>query len=146
VESVDFWVSLALSRELGIRKMYSNLVETAPTNPRSSALGGVPKTPQGEFPKLKIVGRLKPGMTRESAEAALLAYGLGITLVGVAAGLAGAIGLTRFLQSLLFNITASDPITYLNIAALFGAVTMLASSVPARKAMRVDPAIMLRNE
>jgi ABC-type antimicrobial peptide transport system permease subunit len=85
-------------------------------------------------------------MTRESAEAALLAYGLGITLVGVAAGLAGAIGLTRFLQSLLFNITASDPITYLNIAALFGAVTMLASSVPARKAMRVDPAIMLRNE
>ena len=75
VERVDFWVSLALSRELGIRKMYSNLVETAPTNPRSSALGGVPKSPQGEFPKLKIVGRLKPGMTRESAEAALLAYG-----------------------------------------------------------------------
>ena len=78
VGRIDFWVSLALSRDLGNRKFYSSLVDpagTAPMHSHYSIIGGVPKRPLGEFPKLQIVGRLKPGMTRESAEAALLAYG-----------------------------------------------------------------------
>lgn len=78
VERVDFWVSLALSRELGNRKLHSSLVDaagTAFTHPGSSVLGGVPKNPRTEFPKLHVVGRLRPGMTRKGAETALLGYG-----------------------------------------------------------------------
>lgn len=67
VERVDFWVSLPLARELGSIKLYSVAARFE--------LGGVPKDPAGEFPKLNVLGRIKHGMTRESAEAALLAYG-----------------------------------------------------------------------
>jgi hypothetical protein len=67
VERVDFWLSLTLSRELGNVKLYA-------TESRVD-LGGVPKGPPAEFPKLNVIGRLKLGMTRESAETALLAYG-----------------------------------------------------------------------
>ena len=90
--------------------------------------------------------RMALGAGKQAIILMILRQGLGITVIGVAAGLAGAIGLTRFLQSLLFNTTASDPATYLSIALLLGAVTMLACYAPARKAMRVDPAIMLRSE
>ncbi len=58
VQRVDFWVSLALAPELGKRKLYSSLVDTAfntPIHPSSSALGGVPKMPRGDFPQLHIV-------------------------------------------------------------------------------------------
>jgi len=65
---------------------------------------------------------------------------------GVIAGLVGSLGLTRFLQTMLFSVKASDPITFITIAALLAAVTLLACLVPAHRATRVDPLIALRHE
>jgi putative ABC transport system permease protein len=72
--------------------------------------------------------------------------GLRLTGVGVAIGLGGAFGVTRFLKTLLFGVTATDPITYVAVTALLVLVAALACWVPARRATRVDPMAALRYE
>jgi putative ABC transport system permease protein len=64
----------------------------------------------------------------------------------VAIGLAASVGLTRVLQSLLFGVTATDVVTFLGVSVLLGAVALLATYIPARKAARVDPMIALQCE
>ncbi|HMJ81930.1 MAG TPA: hypothetical protein VK504_02115, partial [Vicinamibacterales bacterium] len=61
-------------------------------------------------------------------------------------GLLGAAGATRFLQGMLFGITALDPKTFIAVSLLFGLVATFASYVPARRATRVDPMVALRQE
>jgi putative ABC transport system permease protein len=65
---------------------------------------------------------------------------------GVLAGLLGSLALTRFLQTMLFSVKATDPATFGSIAVLLGAVTMLACFVPAHRATQVDSLIALRHE
>ncbi|HLH19225.1 MAG TPA: ABC transporter permease [Bryobacteraceae bacterium] len=72
--------------------------------------------------------------------------GLRIALAGTAAGTAGALLLTRFLSGLLFGVSSLDPATFLTMAAVLAAVTLLACYVPARRASRIDPNIALRYE
>jgi ABC-type antimicrobial peptide transport system permease subunit len=67
-----------------------------------------------------------------------------LALVGIAIGLAGALALTRVMHNLLFGIEATDPLTYLAIAALLLIVAFFASYIPARRASRIDPMISLR--
>jgi putative ABC transport system permease protein len=67
-------------------------------------------------------------------------------LLGVAVGLVGAAGLTRLLKSLLFEVSATDPLTFVMVATLLGGVALLACWLPARRAARVDPLIALRHE
>ncbi|HLK65522.1 MAG TPA: ABC transporter permease [Bryobacteraceae bacterium] len=74
----------------------------------------------------------------------VMAPGLGLTLGGAALGIAGAAVMMRVLQSLLFQVSTTDPLTYLGIAAVFVAVALGASYVPARRAMRIDPSSALR--
>jgi predicted permease len=69
-----------------------------------------------------------------------------LALLGVAIGTAGALALTRLLASLLYSVKPSDPGTFTGVALLLAAIAVLASYVPARKAMRVDPMIALRHE
>ena len=76
----------------------------------------------------------------------ILGQGLRMSLVGVGVGIAGALALTRAMQSLLFGVAATDPITFAAVALLLAAVAALACYVPARRATRIDPMVALRDE
>ena len=69
-----------------------------------------------------------------------------LVAVGLAIGLSAASALTRFLSSFLFEVSPGDPVTYAGVALLLTAVSLAASYVPARRAMRVDPLVALRHE
>jgi putative ABC transport system permease protein len=71
-------------------------------------------------------------------------YGLWLAIVGAAVGLVAAAGLTRLMSSLLFGVTALDPVTYAAVSALLIAAGVLASYLPARRAIAVDPVEALR--
>ena len=74
----------------------------------------------------------------------VLGDGAKLTFAGIGAGLAVAVGLTRFLQSLLYKVSATDTVTYASIALLLSVVALLASYIPARRAAKVDPMEALR--
>jgi len=76
----------------------------------------------------------------------VLGQGMVLALFGVALGLVGALGLTRLLQRLLFEVEPTDPVTFVGVAAVLGVATLVACYVPARRAARVDPIIALRVE
>jgi ABC-type antimicrobial peptide transport system permease subunit len=76
----------------------------------------------------------------------ILGQGLRTMLAGVGLGIAGALALTRAIQSLLFGVTATDPPTFAGVTLLLAAVAALACYIPARRATRVDPMIALREE
>jgi ABC-type antimicrobial peptide transport system permease subunit len=65
---------------------------------------------------------------------------------GIALGIAGAYGLTRFLQDLLFEVKATDWHAYACAVALLAMVAVIAALIPARRGARVDPAVALRQE
>jgi predicted permease len=90
--------------------------------------------------------RMAMGAKRADILGMALKEGTVTIAFGVGAGLVGSLGLTRFLQTMLFSVKATDPITFVTIAALLGVVTLLACLVPAHRATRVDPLIALRHE
>ena len=90
--------------------------------------------------------RLALGATPSRILGAIVAHGMSIAAVGVGLGLAGAFALTRVMGSLLYGVRASDPLTFLGIAALLTAIALAASLIPARRAARIDPVVSLRTE
>jgi putative ABC transport system permease protein len=76
----------------------------------------------------------------------VVGQGMALVAVGLGLGLAGALALTRVMASLLFGVSAADPLTYAGIALLLSAVALLASYIPARRATKVDPMVALRYE
>jgi putative ABC transport system permease protein len=72
--------------------------------------------------------------------------GLKLVLIGVVIGVAGALALTQVMKSLLFEVSATDPLTFAVIPLVLTGVALLSSYVPARRAMKVDPMIALRYE
>ncbi|MGC2422345.1 MAG: ABC transporter permease [Candidatus Acidiferrales bacterium] len=76
----------------------------------------------------------------------VLGRGMALAMVGTVAGIVGALGVTRFLQTLLFGVKPIDAATFLAVAVLLLLVALLACYIPARRAMRVDPMVALRYE
>lgn len=76
----------------------------------------------------------------------VLGKGVVLTAIGLGAGLAGAFLLTRSLQSLLFGVRSTDPLTFMAVSATMFCTGLLASYIPARRATRVDPMTALRWE
>jgi len=74
----------------------------------------------------------------------MIRQGLQLVLTGVVIGLAAAYVLTRVMSSLLFGVSATDPITFVAISVLLISVALLASYVPALRSMKIDPMVALR--
>jgi putative ABC transport system permease protein len=90
--------------------------------------------------------RLAIGATPGDVVRLFVREGAGLTLVGVACGLAGALAVTRTLSTLLFGVTTTDPVTFAAVAGTLAIVALLASYLPARRAARVDPMAALRTD
>jgi len=89
--------------------------------------------------------RMAMGAQQREVMTMVLGDGAKLTAMGVAIGVAAAFGVTRVLSSLLYGVGAADPATFAGISLLLGAVAMLASYIPARRAARVDPLEALRH-
>ncbi len=76
----------------------------------------------------------------------VLGQGLKPVLIGVALGTACALGLTRVLSSMLYGVSATDPTAFVSVCALLVFVALLAAYIPARRAVRIDPRVALRDE
>ena len=90
--------------------------------------------------------RMALGAERGTVMRHVLGQGFVLAVAGVVIGIAGAIGLSRYLEGMLYGVTPLDVPTYAVIAVSFTAVALLASYVPARRATRVDPVVALRCE
>jgi predicted permease len=90
--------------------------------------------------------RVALGARPENILTLVVRQGLALAITGTGAGLLGAFLLTRVMSSLLFEITAADPLTFFAASLLLAAVSLLASYIPARRAAKVDPVVALRCE
>ena len=86
------------------------------------------------------------GASRGNVLQKILGQGLKLAGIGLVIGLAAAIGLTRLLQSQLFNVQPSDPLTMASVATFISLVALVACYIPAARATRLDPMIVLRHE
>lgn len=90
--------------------------------------------------------RLALGASPADVAGKVVRNGVALAAIGVALGIAAAWGLTRFLETLLYDLSPTDPATFVAVALLLGGVTVLASYLPGRRASRVDPMVALRQE
>jgi len=90
--------------------------------------------------------RMALGAAEQSMVRLIVRDGMKLAIAGLVLGLGAAFGLTRLLAKMLFGVHPNDPITYVIVAAILGAVALVASYIPAMRAARIDPMIALRCE
>ena len=86
------------------------------------------------------------GAQRVDVLAMVLRQSMTLVAAGLAAGLLGALALTRLLREALYGLTPTDPKTYAGVSLLFATVALAAAYLPARRAVRIEPATALRHE
>jgi putative ABC transport system permease protein len=97
--------------------------------------------------RIREIGiRMALGAEKRDVVRLVLRQSLLLTVVGAAIGVAGALTLTRFVQTMLFDVEPTDPVTFAVVIGVLGLAVVLASYLPARRAIRVDPMIALRND
>ena len=90
--------------------------------------------------------RMALGAQPSAVMGLVLRQGMLLVLIGVVVGLALSFGMTRIMSSLLYGVTATDPVTFLSVAVTLSLVALLANYIPARRATKVDPLVALRDE
>ena len=90
--------------------------------------------------------RVALGAQRRDVLRLIVGHGALLGGVGIAIGLVGALGVTRFLRTMLYGVSPFDPASFVGVAAILTTVALLASYIPARRAARVDPVEALRYE
>jgi predicted permease len=90
--------------------------------------------------------RMALGAQPRDVSGLFMRHGLTLTGIGLAVGIGLSIGLTRLMSAMLFGVSPLDPPTYLVVSASLGAVALLATWLPARRAARVDPVVALRSD
>ena len=112
-----------------------------------SAIGIYGVTSYAVAQRTREIGiRAALGATRSHVLALVLGRTVWLTMMGIAAGLLCALALTRVLTSLLYGVRATDAATFIIVAGMLLGVTLLASYIPARRALRIDPLAALRTE
>ena len=90
--------------------------------------------------------RMALGARPADVQRLVVAQGMSLAAVGLAIGVLAALAATRLMTRLLFGISATDPVTFVGIVVLLGAVAFVASWVPARRAVSTDPTMALRSD
>ncbi len=90
--------------------------------------------------------RMALGAAKGDVLRLVIGQGVVLAAIGIGAGVVAALGVTQFIKTLLYNVTASDPLSFVVVAVFLASVAVVASYVPARRAMGVDPIIALRND
>src|SRR5262245_60636428 len=90
--------------------------------------------------------RMALGARRSDVMMMVIGQGMKLAGAGILIGLGGALALTRFMETMVFGVSATDPLTYVTIVALLTVVALLACWIPARRATKVDPLLALRYE
>lgn len=90
--------------------------------------------------------RMTLGASHKDVLRMIVAQGAGLTAIGLGLGVFAAVALTRLMKSLLYGVSAGDPLTFLGVALLLVTIALLACYIPARRATRVDPLVALRYE
>ena len=90
--------------------------------------------------------RMALGAERRDVMKLIVGQGVKLSAFGVVGGLLGAVAITPVIRTLLFNVTPTDPISFAGVAVFLSLVAVVASYVPARRAMAVDPIVALRND
>jgi len=86
------------------------------------------------------------GADRRAVQGLVLRQGMALAGLGIAAGSAVALALTRFVASYLHGVSPTDPVTFALVAAVLAGAAAAACLIPSRRAARIDPAVALRHE
>jgi ABC-type antimicrobial peptide transport system permease subunit len=90
--------------------------------------------------------RMAVGATKPDILLMVMSEGLRMSLAGLLLGVAGALALTRLISSFLFGVSSADVTTFVSVGAVLLAAACAAAWIPARRAIKVDPAVALRQE